>query len=143
MSLSRTDHAAMCAVTDGAAIGIDVERIRPWSDLEDVANEIASGTVRDARHVLERWTRIEALAKAMGTGLPDDIRSLGVPDVPLEPRTWRRTDGWLWLGCPHPDDCVASLVIGDDGPNGEGRSTCEEHDAGSQGVRHWTIDLPA
>ncbi|MEO1279483.1 MAG: hypothetical protein AAFV77_11060, partial [Planctomycetota bacterium] len=66
VSLSRTDDAAMCAVTERPAIGIDVERMRPWSELEDIARDIAHEPINDALLVLERWTRIEALSKAMG-----------------------------------------------------------------------------
>lgn len=142
VSLSRTDDVAMCAVVEGAPIGIDVERIRPWCELEDVAAQIAPGSIRDARHVLELWTRTEALAKAMGTGLPDDVRSLDVPHGALKPRTWLREKGWLWLACPHPEGCVASLAIRDDRPDGSGRCVCEEHEPLAEGTRQWTVNLP-
>ncbi|MGD1914798.1 MAG: 4'-phosphopantetheinyl transferase family protein [Phycisphaerales bacterium] len=141
VSLSRTDDAAMCAVTERPAIGIDIERMRPWSELEDVARDIAHEPINDALRVLERWTRIEALAKAIGHGLPDDVRSLRVPAQTIEPLAWLRADGWLWLGCPHPEGYVASLVIQDDGADGTGACVCKRGNAGVEAVVNWTIEL--
>ncbi len=96
----------------------------------------------DAREVLALWTRKEAFAKATGMGLPDDVRDLEVPEASLEVGTWIRADGWLWVGCPCEDGCVASLVVKSPGPDGQGGFDCLEPRVRERGVRVWSLLLP-
>ncbi len=131
----------MCDVGEMDTIGIDVEQMRPWSEHEGVDKEIEGDTLRDPEDLLGRWTRIEALAKAMGTGLPDDVRSLPVPTEPLPPNTWRRLKGWLWIEAPRPADCVAALVIRSDGADAIGTCDVLEYQIDQAGVRQWTIEV--
>ncbi|MEQ8316110.1 MAG: 4'-phosphopantetheinyl transferase superfamily protein [Phycisphaerales bacterium] len=120
VSLSRAEGLAMCAVSDCEAIGLDVEQLRPWTELADMATLVSDPPPRDARSLLELWTRKEALAKAMGTGLLDDVRALAVPDRSPAIGEWMRRDGWLWIGCPCEKHHVAALVVRHPGDDAEG-----------------------
>jgi hypothetical protein len=122
-------------------VGVDVERLRPWEELADIAPLISETPPLDARDLLTLWTRKEALAKAMGVGLPDDVRAMDVPLGPLDPGQWRRRDGWLWIGCPCEDDCVVSLVIGQKGPDGQGPCDVVELEFDEAGTRVWSIQV--
>lgn len=140
VSLSRADGVAMCAVGDGGAIGLDVEPLRPWSELADMASLVGDSPPRDARSLLELWTRKEALAKAMGTGLPDDVRQLRVPERSPGICAWERRDGWLWIGCPCEERHVAALVVrqsGDDAEGGYDMVEMREKPA----IRIWSFEL--
>lgn len=139
VSLSRTEDVAMCAVAGCEAIGIDVEQLKPWDQLAEIASLIDHAEPGDARELLALWTRKEALSKALGTGLPDDVRTLETPQDPSEIGAWRRSGGWLWLGCPCEDGCVASLVIGNSGPDDRGTVDITESRQTESGVRVWTI----
>ncbi len=141
VSLSRTDDLAMCAVADTGPVGIDVERLKPWDHLRDIAPLVTDASPSDARDLLSVWTRKEALAKAMGVGLPDDVRTLEVPTESPEPGRWLRRDGWLWIGCPCEDSCVASLVIGQAGPDESGTCTVVEAQLHEPNVRSWSIEV--
>lgn len=140
-SLSRTDDTAVCAVAESESIGIDVERLRPWEELADMASLIGHSMPGDARGLLALWTRKEALAKALRTGLPDDVREFEVPAEQLEPGYWQRRDGWLWIGCPCEDGCVASLVVELAGSDECGTCDVVEAELNEQDVRAWSIEL--
>lgn len=142
VSLSRADDVAMCVVGRCAAIGIDVERMKPWHELRDMAALIDEAPPADADELLRVWTRKEALAKAMGVGLPDDVRSLRVPREVLGIGQWRRVDGWLWVGCPCEDGCVASLVVRSEQVHGEGVFDYLEPALSEDDARAWSLMLP-
>ena len=78
-SLSHSEELALVALADDGEIGVDLERVRPLSDLDGLARQCL--TLHE-RHELEalapddrslaflrRWTRKEACLKALGTGL--------------------------------------------------------------------------
>ncbi|MFI4881719.1 MAG: 4'-phosphopantetheinyl transferase superfamily protein, partial [Phycisphaerales bacterium JB064] len=92
--------------------------------------------------LLRVWTRKEALAKAMGVGLPDDVRSLRVPREVLGIGRWRRMDGWLWVGCPCEDGCVASLVVRSEQPDDEGAFDYLEPGLSEDDAKAWSLMLP-
>lgn len=142
LSLSRSEDAAMCAVSRGAPVGIDVERLRSWPELDEMAALIDHGAAQDAQGLLELWTRKEALAKAMGTGLPDDVRLLRVPQQHVEAGSWLREAGWLWIGCPCEPGHVASLVVRSEREDGRGSlelgGPCHE-----AGAIVWSFRVPA
>src|SRR5262245_46772847 len=103
-SLSHADGVAVCAVTVGLDVGVDVESRRSLSgDLLAVAGMICSRAEVAALEVLpaparpdrilELWTAREALGQALGEGSPQD-RS-----------TWR-TACW-----PVTRDHVASVAV--------------------------------
>lgn len=111
LSLSRTDGLAACAVSQVGPVGVDAEAMRPWSELAGLASRIDHRPAGSALELLTQWTRKEALAKALGTGLPDDVRTLRVPHPFIPAGCWLRTGGWAWIGCPAPPGWVVSLVV--------------------------------
>lgn len=82
-SLSHDGDVALVAVTKDAAIGVDVERVRPelrldtfvrpLMQMQDVVRIDALKTADRTRAWFAAWTRLEAVAKAYGKGLGDDI----------------------------------------------------------------------
>lgn len=108
-NLSYGGDLALLGLSDGGAIGVDIEALRPMND-DDVTDHVfdsaesaaiarePAGPRRD-RAFLRAWTRKEACVKAVGTGLAippasvsvgigDDVRRLGITNgdacVPVE-----------------------------------------------------------
>lgn len=129
----------MGVVSMSAAVGIDVEVPTRSTWVQEIAGLIGATPGTPANEVLALWTRKEALAKAMGTGLPDDVRTLAVPAGSIEPGRCLRVDGWLWIGCPCEAGRVASLVVRDPGPDETGTVPIIERGPGEPGVRSWSI----
>lgn len=79
-SLSRGADVALVAVSWGGPVGVDVEPIRPGVGLEAFAGDLITRAAvariealprdRRARAWFQAWTRVEAVAKASGAGLP-------------------------------------------------------------------------
>jgi len=89
-NLSHAGDLAVCAIAD-RPLGVDVEPVRPIPDWRDIASMVFS---RQERHALELsaadqrdalffslWTRKEALAKASGEGISDNLSVFSVPTV--------------------------------------------------------------
>ncbi|MDR3084575.1 MAG: 4'-phosphopantetheinyl transferase superfamily protein [Streptomyces sp.] len=115
-SLSRSGPHWWVAVAPGFPVGVDVERERPV-DLDAIARRALSTAER--RVVLSRgpaalfrcWTRKEAVAKAMGTGLATDLRRIEThPDRPDSART---PAGWRVHTLPVPAGVHAALAVPD------------------------------
>jgi 4'-phosphopantetheinyl transferase len=110
-NLAHCDDLAVIAVRRGAAVGVDLERVRPVADAPDIASRFFSPLERDAvlgpgtdglpRRFFACWTRKEAVIKATGLGLsfgldrfavsvpPDDPpRVLAVADDPTGAPSW-------------------------------------------------------
>jgi 4'-phosphopantetheinyl transferase len=110
-NLSHTRDLALCAVTRGREVGIDVEAIRPEVAIDEIARTTFSPAERSALAALppgERlaaffacWTRKEAYLKARGDGLtypldqfdvslgPGEAPALlGSREGPAEVRRW-------------------------------------------------------
>jgi len=91
-NLSHTRGLALVAVCAGAAVGIDVEQVRPLADADALAQRFLSPA--EAAAVLEAapaargaaflrtWTRKEAVLKASGHGLDIDTRLVEVGSGP-------------------------------------------------------------
>jgi 4'-phosphopantetheinyl transferase len=112
-SLSHCEDRALIAVGGPAAIGVDVERRRP---VPERASVIAAAFTPEEQHALAAlpdaqqedaflrgWTRKEALAKALGVGVPAlarlavslgpaDARVLAVDGSAAEAREWSVVD---------------------------------------------------
>lgn len=96
-NLSHCDDLAVLAVTDGASVGVDLERIRPLAD--DFAKHAFAAEERAALHALPRccaeiavfacWTRREAFGKATGAGLSQPPDSFAVSIDPSRPTLLR------------------------------------------------------
>ncbi len=94
-NMSHSDGLALCGVTLGRQIGIDVERIRPEIADETIAEHYFSqreiSTLRALPPALQTeafftcWTRKEAYIKATGKGLALPLAQFDVSMAPGEP----------------------------------------------------------
>lgn len=94
-NVSHSGELALFAFTLGCEIGIDIERIRPLTDLALVANRffcreeseellsLPAGEREEAFYLC--WTRKEAYVKAVGDGLSIPLNSFRVTLRPAEP----------------------------------------------------------
>jgi len=93
--MTHSGDVAMIALTLGREIGVDVEQIRPLSDMERIADRffcpeeasevMAVPHVERARAFFRCWTRKEAYIKATGDGLSAPLSSFRVtvrPELP-------------------------------------------------------------
>lgn len=93
-NLSHSDDIALIGVTTGGEIGVDVEKIRPVDDMQELAqrffcpaesedlNSVAAEQRREA--FFRCWTRKEAYLKAIGDGLRTPLDSFRVTLRPGE-----------------------------------------------------------
>jgi len=97
-NLSHTEDIALIAVTLGREIGVDVERVRPISELDSIVESYFTSHERDTLSTMENtarrdafyrcWTRKESYAKATGGDLSvalsgfDTMLSSGPADLP-------------------------------------------------------------
>lgn len=91
-NLSHTQNIAVLAVTAESTIGVDVEHIRDFPELEAVAWEFLSDeafatvvtlpTEQRLEAFYNVWTGKEAYAKAIGYGLRYSIRQVHIPIIP-------------------------------------------------------------
>ena len=90
-NVSHSDRYALLALADGVEIGVDIERLRPLSDMNALAERVFSAAERAALAAVAAdgrvdaffagWTRKEAYIKARGEG----IGLLGAIEVALTP----------------------------------------------------------
>lgn len=90
-NLSHSNGLALVAVTDGRAVGVDVEMIEPDRDLialaeralpsEDVAAVIAARPAERPALFYAAWTRHEARLKCLGLGLSSASLRSSTPEV--------------------------------------------------------------
>jgi 4'-phosphopantetheinyl transferase len=102
-NLSHSHDLALCAVTRGREVGVDVERIRELDDLEGIATATFSQRERETLAQLagpERlagffnaWTRKEAFVKALGEGLSHPLDRFDVSLAPTARPRLERIDG--------------------------------------------------
>lgn len=91
-NLSHSDELALVAVTRRCPIGIDLEAVRPFKNVEYVPERIFSARelaeFQDLRPSLREpaffnaWTRKEALVKATGLGFSTDVAEVEVTFAP-------------------------------------------------------------
>jgi 4'-phosphopantetheinyl transferase len=85
-SLSHSGELALVALTDAAAVGVDVEQLRTLDDTAHLGESVftpaelralrAEPAARQQEAWFEAWTRKEAVLKALGTGLGVEPRAL-------------------------------------------------------------------
>lgn len=128
-NVSHSHDLGMICVTDCGEVGVDLERLRPFPAAGDLARrhftsaerdfvERASPHQRDFRFLL-CWTRKEALLKATGTGLIDDLDSFEVPlsEAGLVSENFSRASRrWLVLNLPVDRDYAAAMAISGSSP---------------------------
>ncbi|HET7695296.1 MAG TPA: 4'-phosphopantetheinyl transferase superfamily protein [Vicinamibacterales bacterium] len=94
-NLSHTEGFCLVGVTRGAAIGVDVERVRATDDMAELVRQCFSPAEQRAfdtlppaercRGFFKGWTRKEAFIKALGDGLSYPLENFDVslgPDGP-------------------------------------------------------------
>ena len=101
-NLSHSDRYALLAVGDRAELGVDIERVRPLSDMNALAERVFSEAERAAlaRVPADRkadaffagWTRKEAYIKARGEGI-GLLEAIEVTLSPGEPPRLVRVEG--------------------------------------------------
>ncbi len=129
-NLSHTDDLAAYAIGRVTEIGVDVERIRPLPELEQIAECFFSHVEHAALMELpvssrgvgffNCWTRKEAYIKATGDGLAHPLDCFDVSLAPDEPATLLHVDGAPWQASewslmaltPAPDVSGALAVRG-------------------------------
>jgi 4'-phosphopantetheinyl transferase len=94
-NMSHSGRMAVYAFTTGCQVGVDVEQVRPVSDMEDIAVRFfSSEETAELKEVPEAnrtqgffncWTRKEAFIKAVGDGLSLPLDAFHVSLKPSEP----------------------------------------------------------
>jgi 4'-phosphopantetheinyl transferase len=128
-NLSHTEDMALIAVTLGREVGVDVERVRPISELDSIVERYFTARERDALRGMESttrrdafyrcWTRKESYAKGTGGDLPvvlggfDTMLSSGPADLPALDAA-RDAAGWNLYELLPADGYIGAVAI--DGP---------------------------
>jgi 4'-phosphopantetheinyl transferase len=123
-NLSHCDDLAVIAVGDAAAVGVDVESIRPVLELDSIVRQYFSPAEQAAilaeahetpRAFFRHWTLKEAWLKSDGTGLSGLVASVEVATAADGAPRLRHVGGaWLpytlheWVPAP---DVVAALAV--------------------------------
>jgi 4'-phosphopantetheinyl transferase len=102
-NLAHSQDLALLAVTEGREVGIDLERVRPMADADQIITRFFSPHERAEFLALpepERlvaffrgWTRKEAYIKARGLGLAMPLDAFDVALAPGEPSRLLRVEG--------------------------------------------------
>ncbi len=102
-NVSHAQDVALIGFCRGAALGVDVEWIRPLSDMDAVAHRSFSAieyadylTMPPDRKPIcffNCWTRKEAFIKAVGEGLSYPLRAFAVTLLPGQPVRFRQIKG--------------------------------------------------
>jgi 4'-phosphopantetheinyl transferase len=129
-NVSHSHGRALFAVAHGREVGVDVERIRPLSGAERIAERffsppevhalraVPSGTAR-LESFFTCWTRKEAYVKARGEGLGHPLDGFCVTIRPEAPARLASVGGrdeqeiarWSLAGLPQEPGYVAALAV--------------------------------
>lgn len=119
-NLTHSNELVLCAFTRMRRVGVDLEYIRRTPEVEKLATElfpqrdnltVASNTEKFGAFY-NRWTRTEAYAKAVGTGLSEYSDSFDAPlmnEEPALPFHW-----FITSFVPAPDYTASLAVEGQD-----------------------------
>ena len=123
-NLAHSGGDAVITLANGAAVGVDIELLRPIADAESLAHLVFSDTERHKLELapdpvsafLNGWTRKEAYVKALGLGLTAPLTEI---TVSLSGRAALFSTGlreqsvsdWYLSNVPHPRAVVA-LALG-------------------------------
>jgi hypothetical protein len=113
VSIAHSPNAVAAAVSTEGRIGIDVEVRSPYDP--DVGNLVLTprqqssveGSVDPEDLFLRLWTRKEAIGKALGVGIDDDVLACDAENerVALRGKLLHVTE------LPAPDNCRAALAV--------------------------------
>ncbi|HVT57685.1 MAG TPA: 4'-phosphopantetheinyl transferase superfamily protein [Thermoanaerobaculia bacterium] len=127
-NLSNSSDLALAAFVRGPEIGVDLEYLKPMSDLEKIAERFFSASERAALRALPPeqkkeaffncWTRKEAYLKAVGEGLAARLDSFAVTLAPGDPPRMLTLDGdprraaaWSFHHLRPAADYIGALAI--------------------------------
>ena len=127
-NLSHADDMAAIAVTRSSEVGVDIERIRPGVEGEEIARRFFSPREVEAFLALppgEReaaffrcWTRKEAFIKAVGEGFSFPLDQFDVAFAPEEPPAILSIRGrsdeasrWTLAEFPVPEGYLAAVAV--------------------------------
>ncbi|GCL38818.1 4'-phosphopantetheinyl transferase superfamily protein [Sphaerospermopsis sp. FACHB-1094] len=119
-NLSHSQDLGLCGVSYQRLIGVDLEFIRPMSDLENLARRfflpqeyavIKLLTPEQKQQVFFRyWTCKEAYLKATGDGLIQ-LEQIGIELTPTEPAQLKVSGNWQLKELLPADNFVAAVVV--------------------------------
>lgn len=127
-NLSNSAELAILGLVRGPEIGVDVEHLRPLSDLEQLASRFfssgESGTLLGLPHTQRTdgffncWTRKEAYLKAVGSGLSAPLDAFDVTLVPGEPARMLALEGdperaaaWTFLHLQPAEGYLGAVAV--------------------------------
>src|SRR5881398_1821489 len=123
-NLAHCGGDAVIALTECAAVGVDIELLRPVPDVESLARLVFSDAERRELEIapdpvsafLNGWTRKEAYVKALGLGLTAPLTEIivslsGKAALFSTGLTEQSVCNWCLLNVPHPRAVVA-LALG-------------------------------
>ncbi len=102
-NLSHTDGMMVCGVARSCELGVDIELLRPLSNMQELANNFFC--IEEARELLSLpenqqvesfyrcWTQKEAYVKAIGEGLSAPLRSFRVSLNPADTAKFLHING--------------------------------------------------
>ncbi|MBD2344728.1 4'-phosphopantetheinyl transferase HetI [Anabaena subtropica] len=119
-NLSHSQDLALCAVNYTRQIGIDLEYLRPTSDLESLAKRfflpreyelVRSLPDEQKQKIFFRyWTCKEAYLKATGDGIAK-LEEIEIALTPTEPAKLQTSPAWSLLELVPDDNCVAAVAV--------------------------------
>ncbi len=123
-NLSHSQDLALCAVNYHSQIGIDLEYIRPMSDLEALAKRfflpreydlVRSLSPEQQQEIFFRyWTCKEAYLKATGEGLAQ-LEQIEILLNPTEPAQLNTSENWSLFELRPAQDSLAAVVVAGSG----------------------------
>ncbi|MEH1925092.1 4'-phosphopantetheinyl transferase HetI [Nostoc sp.] len=123
-NLSHSQELGLCAVNCTRPIGVDLEYIRPMSDLEALAKRfflpreyemLRSLSPNQQQEVFFRyWTCKEAYLKATGDGL-SQLEQIEVSLTPTEPAKLEISEDWSLFELVPANNYVAAVAVADFG----------------------------
>ncbi|WP_414515222.1 4'-phosphopantetheinyl transferase HetI [Nostoc sp. PCC 9305] len=125
-NLSHSQGLGLCAVNCTRSIGVDLEYIRPMSDIEALAKRfflpreydmLRSLSPNQQQEVFFRyWTCKEAYLKATGDGL-SQLEQVEVSLTPTEPAKLQITEDWSLFELVPANNYVAAVAVENFGCN--------------------------
>jgi 4'-phosphopantetheinyl transferase len=119
-NLTHSQGLALCAVSCDRPVGIDLEYIRPVSDVLNLANRffspkeyavLSSVPPHQMQQLFFRyWTCKEAYLKATGSGI-SQLEQIEVAIAPGQPATLHTQEPWSLIELSPDSDTVAAVVV--------------------------------
>ncbi len=101
-NVSHSGDFTLIAVTTLSTIGADIEQIKPFPDMKDVADRYFTASERKHQDFFTTWTRKEAYIKATGEGLYMPLDQIDVTDNP---------PGYAIRNLPVPQGYAAAVAV--------------------------------